>query len=78
MRGQVAEDHVARLLAAERVAARVERLEHVAVADRGLDDLDAVRSAMPRRKPRLVITVTTTVSSAQRARARAGRWRRWR
>ena len=35
--GQVAEDHVARLLAAERPAALLQRLEHVAVADLGLD-----------------------------------------
>ena len=42
-RREVAEDHVAALLAAERVAARVERLEHVAVADGGLDDVDPGR-----------------------------------
>ena len=42
-RGEVAEDDVAALLAAQRVAAGGERLEHVAVADGGLDDLDAGR-----------------------------------
>ena len=36
-RGQVAEDHVAGLLAAERPAAAAERLEHVAVADGRLE-----------------------------------------
>ena len=39
--GQVAEDDVARLLAAERPAAPLQRLEHVAVADVGLDQGDA-------------------------------------
>ena len=40
--GVVGEDHVARLLAAEREVALLERVEHVAVADRGLDHGDAV------------------------------------
>ena len=39
---KVAQDDVARLLAAERVAALGQRLEHVAVAHVGLDHLDAV------------------------------------
>ena len=44
-------------------AAGGQRLEHVAVADGRLDDVDAPASAMARRNPRFVITVTTTVSS---------------
>ena len=41
--GEVALDDVARLLAAERAAAGLHRLEHVAVADGGVDDGHAVR-----------------------------------
>ena len=40
--GQVAEDDVARLLTAERPAALLQRLEHVAVADRVSTHLDPV------------------------------------
>ena len=39
--GEVALDHVAGLLAAEGPAAGLERVEHVAVADGGVDDVDA-------------------------------------
>ena len=45
----------------------LQRLEHVAVADRALDHLDAVRRHAPGGSPRLVMTVTTTVSSAEQA-----------
>ena len=55
-------DDVAALLAADRVAAGVERLEHGAVADGVVTTRDAGR-AIAWRKPRLLITVTTTVSS---------------
>ena len=58
-RGQVAEDDVAGLLAAEGEALGVERREDGPVADRGLAHADAA-AAIARRKPRLVITVTTT------------------
>ncbi len=46
-RGVLAHDDVARLLAAEREAALGHRLEHVAVADAGLHDRDAVVGHRP-------------------------------
>ena len=55
-RGVFGEDHVAGLLAAERVAAGEQRLEHVAVADVGLDD-SIPASRIARWNPRLAITV---------------------
>ncbi len=61
-RGVVAHDDVAGLLAAERVAALVHRLEHVAVADGGLEHADAL-PAIARCRPRLLMTVATRVSS---------------
>ena len=59
----VEQDHVAGLLAAEAVAAGLHRLEHVPVADRGLDHLMPSRR-IASRSPRLDITVTTSVSWA--------------
>ena len=70
-RGQVGEDHVAALLAAQREAAGLERLEHVAVADGRLDDVDAGLAPWPGGSRGCVITVTTTVSWRSRPR----RWR---
>ena len=68
--GVLAHDDVAGLLAAERVAGGPHRLEHVAVADRGLPHADA-RASIACTKPRLLITVATTVSSASRPRSRS-------
>ena len=65
----LAHDDVAGLLAAEREAALVHRLEHVAVADRGLRRRVMPCSAIARCRPRLLITVATSVSSDEHARA---------
>ena len=45
--GVIGEDHVPRLLAAEAEVALLQHVEHVAVADRGLDHRDAVRLERP-------------------------------
>ena len=73
--GVVAHDHVAGLLAAEGVAGELHRLEDVAVADLGLPDADARRSRIAWTKPRLLITVATTVSLASGRASRIARAR---
>ena len=40
-RSEFAEDHVAGLFAAKRIPTCVERLQHVAIADLGVDNVDA-------------------------------------
>ena len=60
--GVVGEDHVARLLAAEREVALLERVEHVAVADRRLDHRRCRAARAPGGSPRFDITVATTAS----------------
>ena len=57
------EDDVARLLAAEHRAGRLQLLEHVAVADLRLDDVDAVL-AHGDLEAQVAITVETTVDRA--------------
>ncbi len=64
-RGVLAHDHVAGLLPTEGVAAGAHRLEHVAVADGGLQHADPVGLAGPATRPRLLITVATRVSSTR-------------
>ena len=60
----VEEDEVARLLAAEVVAAAAHLLDDVAVADRGADHLRPSPAASARSRPMFDITVATTVCFA--------------